>query len=190
MDLLELVGQFDELEMTMLSEYFVYLEKHSNDYFLHWNMRDINYGFKAIEHRYEVLSGEVPYKLPDNKKIDISRLLMDKYGVKYIGHPRLENLLIKNNLKHKNFMNGADEAKAFENKDYIKLHQSTLSKADALANLVDHAANNTLKTDANWKEIYGVSANGVLEYLRANWWGQLILFILGTVFGIILGKIF
>jgi hypothetical protein len=25
--------------------------------YLHWNMRDINYGFAAIEHRHRVLDG-------------------------------------------------------------------------------------------------------------------------------------
>jgi hypothetical protein len=35
----------------------------------------MNYGFKAIEHRYSVLGGN-PYKIPDEKKIDISRILI------------------------------------------------------------------------------------------------------------------
>lgn len=182
-------GKYDELEKQMLCEYFDYLEKHGNDFFLHWNMRDMNFGFKAIEHRYEVLSGTVPYRLSDNQKIDISRLFINKYGVAYIGHPRLENLLKKNHIEPNNFMGGAYEAQAFKNKEYIKLHQSTLSKADAFANLIDRAANNTLKTNAKWKEIYGFSVNGILEFLRANWWGQLILFVIATAIGILAGKL-
>lgn len=35
--------------------------------FLHWNMRDINYGFAAIEHRFSVLGGK-PFILADNRK--------------------------------------------------------------------------------------------------------------------------
>ena len=189
-DLLKIDEKYDELERQMLKEYFEYIEKHGTDIFLHWNMRSMNFGFKAIEHRQEVLNGNVPYKLPDNQKIDISRLFINKYGDAYIDHPRLENLLIKNSIEPKNFLVGADEAKAFENKEYIKLHQSTLGKVDALSNLIDKAAHNTLKTSAKWKEIYGFSANGILEFLRANWWGQLILFILATVIGIIVSRLF
>ena len=40
----------------------------------------MNYGFKAIEHRYSVLGGK-PYKNPDTKKIDLARQLINCYGV-------------------------------------------------------------------------------------------------------------
>ena len=52
-------------------------------------MRDMNYGFKAIEHRYSVLGGE-PYQIPDANKIDLARQLINCYGVDkfsiYINH--------------------------------------------------------------------------------------------------------
>ena len=48
---------YDELEKKMLDEFFAYAKEHSNFFWIHWNMRDINYGFKAIEHRYSVLGG-------------------------------------------------------------------------------------------------------------------------------------
>ena len=54
--------------------------------YMHWNMRDINYGFPAIEHRYRVLGGN-PVIIDDDKKLDLARLLIDIYGVGYAGHP-------------------------------------------------------------------------------------------------------
>ena len=46
---------------------------HKENYWLHWNMRDENYGFYAIERRYQMLEGE-PYAISDDRKIDILRL--------------------------------------------------------------------------------------------------------------------
>jgi hypothetical protein len=62
--------------------------------YVHWNMRDINYWLAAIEHRHRVLEG-TPVVVEDDKKIDLARLLMDIYGVGYVGPPRLENILAK-----------------------------------------------------------------------------------------------
>jgi hypothetical protein len=39
--------------------------------YVHWNMRDVNYGFQAIEHRFRVLGGE-PYIVEDARN-SISR---------------------------------------------------------------------------------------------------------------------
>ena len=85
-----------------------------------------------------------PYILQDENKFDISRVLIDLYGVGYISHPRLPKLMDKNNIRPKDFLECGDEAITFQNKEYIKLHQSTLRKVDILSNIVDRCANNTL----------------------------------------------
>jgi len=53
-------------------------------------MRDSNYGFEAIAHRYKVLDG-TPEEIVDEYLVDLAKLLIDLYSPKYIGHPRLEN---------------------------------------------------------------------------------------------------
>ena len=88
----DIESHYDELERKMLDEFLEYAKEHSNFFWIHWNMRDMNYGFKAIEHRYSVLGGN-PYKIPDGKKIDLARQLINCYGVGYAGHPRMEKLL-------------------------------------------------------------------------------------------------
>ena len=85
---------YTELEKVMLDEFYDYLRTNLTQVFLHWNMRDKNYGFQAIEHRYRVLDG-TPIIVHDDRKTDLSCLFIDIYGVGYIGHPRLENLLTK-----------------------------------------------------------------------------------------------
>jgi hypothetical protein len=122
--------------------------------YLHWNMRDINYGFAAIEHRYRVLGGD-PFLIDDKNKFDLARLLINIYGVSYIGHPRLENLLYKNNIQPLDFLTGAQEAQAFDNRDFVRLHQSTLRKVDVLANIAGRAHDRRLKTNTTWWEMHG-----------------------------------
>jgi hypothetical protein len=83
----ELSEQYNNLEKGMLKEYFEFLTSRQDASLLHWNMRDANYGFVAIEHRFQVLNGN-PFVVPDQNKIDLSRLLVDIYGKAYAGHPR------------------------------------------------------------------------------------------------------
>lgn len=99
-------------------------------------MRDVNYGFQVIEHRYRVLGGE-PFEIQEDRKFDLARELITLYGVGYIGHPRFENLVKKNKITNRDFLTGAEEASAFDNRDYVRLHQSTLRKVDIILNVAD-----------------------------------------------------
>ncbi|MBD2079292.1 hypothetical protein [Leptolyngbya sp. FACHB-17] len=116
---------YNQLERLMLDEFYDYVRRHSTHIWLHWNMRDINYGFPAIAHRYQVLQGE-PEEINESKLVDLSRLLIAIYGSGYIEHPRLPNLVDKNHIGHTDFLDGKAEADAFVSKQYVKLHQSTL----------------------------------------------------------------
>ncbi len=42
------------------------MKQHKAYFWVHWNMRDINYGFPGLEHRFRILGGE-PYVLDDSK---------------------------------------------------------------------------------------------------------------------------
>lgn len=77
---------YNQLEKLMLDEFYDYVRRHSSHIWLHWNMRDINYGFPAIAHRYKVLQGE-PEQVSESKLVDLSRLLISIYSVGYITHP-------------------------------------------------------------------------------------------------------
>lgn len=175
-DFRNIENQYDELECTMLEDFFDFVEKNQNFNWIHWNMRDINYGFKAIEHRFSVLhNGKKPNALiVDSKKIDIARVLIQCYGTRYIEHPRMNKLISYNKISSKDFLSGSEEAIAFKNKEYIKLHQSTLRKVDIIANIITRAINNDLKVKSKWYEIYGVSAQGIVNYCKNTWWLQLI----------------
>ncbi|HEY0020460.1 MAG TPA: hypothetical protein VGC13_29450 [Longimicrobium sp.] len=171
--------EYDRLERAMLDEYFEFVRTHQGYKWVHWNMRDINYGFLAIEHRYRVLGGD-PLSIDDSRKYDLSRLLVGRYGVQYIGHPRLESLLEKNKITTLNFLPGKEEADAFDSGDYVRLHQSTLRKADVLASILERAADGTLKTNSRWYHKYGVSPAALGEVIKEHWTFVLFAFLAGV----------
>jgi hypothetical protein len=141
--------------------------------YLHWNMRDINYGFQALEHRYRVLGGE-PYVIEDDRKFDLPRLLIDIYGVGYIGHPRLEKLLERNNIRPLDFLSGRQEAEAFENRNFVALHQSTLRKVHVIANIATRACDRDLRSNTTWWEMHGGRVRTALSWMAENRTFQLI----------------
>lgn len=183
----DIKNHYDELEKAMLDEFFEYAKEHKAYFWIHWNMRDMNYGFKAIEHRYSVLGGE-PYKIPDVNKIDLARQLINCYGVGYAEHPRMEKLLEQNEIKAKDYLNGQQEADAFANREYVKLHMSTLRKVDVFANFLNRAINNTLKVKSKWTEIYGISIQGAIDLCRDTWWVQLIWTLISMFLGALIGE--
>jgi len=159
---------YDQLEKEMLEEYFKFLNENQGKTWVHWNMRDINYGFSALEHRFKALGG-TPFLLTEGKKFDLSRAMVSLYGIGYIGHPRLTKLMKRNNITSKDFLTGKEEADAFENKEYVKLHQSTLRKADILANIFERVADGTIKTNSKWYEVYGVHPKVLIELIKQHW---------------------
>lgn len=176
---------YNSLERKMLDQYFDFVAKHEHSIWIHWNMRDSNYGFYAIENRYSVLGGE-PISISNDRKIDLAKLLPNYYGKNYIENPRMEKLADKNNLTKLQFLTGAEEAKAFEDKEYIKLRNSTLRKVELFYEFVLAATDGKLKTNSTWKDKYGVSMQGIYETIKGYWWFNLIVFLLGILGGFLL----
>lgn len=175
-----ITAQYDDLEKRMLDRYFEHIGGHRGVRYIHWNMRDINYGFAAIEHRYSVLGGK-PFVIGDDRKFDLARLLIDIYGVSYIGHPRLDSLLKLNKIEPKDFMTGAEEADAFEAHNYVGLHQSTLRKVDVIANLAGRARDNHLRTNTSWWNLNGGYLRAVVDWFAENTLFKALLTIAGLI---------
>lgn len=184
----EIENHYDKLEKQMLSEYFDFVVAHKDYKWVHWNMRDINYGFEAIENRFKIL-GRHSYHLIDENRIDIARILIDKYGAQYVGHPRLGKLIDKNDISSKQFLSGDDEAQAFKNKEYVRLHQSTLRKVDVIETILKRAAEGQLKTNATLRQIYGLTPQGIFELIKDNWLWSLIVSVIMLFLGLLLSKL-
>jgi hypothetical protein len=164
----EITDHYDDLERQMLDRFYEFVQSRQHYSWIHWNMRDVNYGFAALEHRYRVLGGK-PIMISEDKKFDLSRALVDLYGVNYIGHPRLEAIIQKNKITAKDFLTGAQEAEAWEKKDFVRLHQSTLRKADTLANLFERTSDKSLKTNSSWAAQHGFTPSVLAELAKEHW---------------------
>ena len=170
----EIAENIDELERDMLSGYFSFMEKNSDCTFIHWNMRDDNYGFGALEHRFRVLKGE-PYVLQNDKKIDLARILVSLYGRNYASHMspsgrkgRIMTIMEINKIADQDALQGADEAASFENQEYLKMHQSTLRKVDVFANLFDRIHSNKLITESSFIDRYGIHPVAIVELVKSH----------------------
>lgn len=164
----EISNHYDELELEMLKEFYSFVNQHKNVKWVHWNMRDTNYGFRAIEHRYRVL-GDKPIEIPEGQLYDVARTLIDIYGPRYIEHPRLERLMEKNSISKKDFLAGKEEAEVFLKSEYVKLHQSTLRKVDIIATITERAWKQDLVTNAKWLASYGTGVAAFIEAVTDHW---------------------
>lgn len=176
----EIATHYDTLEYTMLCSFYEFVKKHSTSTWMHWNMRNINYGFAAIEHRYKVLSG-TPEIITEDKKFDLSLALIILYGINYIEKPRLEKIKNKNNITDLDFLTGQEEAKAFEDRQFVKMHQSTLRKVAILSGIFERTIDGTLKTNSSWCEQRGYTLKAIAEFLREHWLASLVCSVTGII---------
>lgn len=156
---------YDDLERAMLEEWYTYIGRHTTSRWLHWNMRDANYGFPAIAHRFRVLGG-TPAEVEESRLFDFAKLLIDVYSPEYASHPRFQTLSKLNHISLKDFLGGQEEADAFDAGEYVKLHQSTLRKVDVMANLFNRYEDGKLETQNEWWQPYGSRILGAGEWCR------------------------
>ncbi len=182
----EIGPSLDRCEREMLDEFYQYLRDHQRAHtWLHWNMRDSNYGFEAIAHRFRVLGGQ-PVDLSDEQKLDLSPLLIDIYGKDYSGHPRIEWLVKANGIHSRAFLTGAEEAEAFAEGNFVAMHQSTLVKVQALSDIAKLASQLRLKTKSKiWRDVYGSSLGSWGQAVVANWVFVLFVAVIGIVLGVV-----
>ncbi|SDW29725.1 hypothetical protein [Nitrosomonas oligotropha] len=124
----EIHDHYDDLEKHMLIQFYDFVKSHQGALWIHWNMSNINYGFEAIAHRYKVLSGTDAPQVPDSRRFNLSTLILAIYGGNCVNNPRMVNLMQLNGGRPRDQLTGPEEVEAFRNKEYIKLHKSTISK--------------------------------------------------------------
>ena len=112
-----------------------------------------------------------------NRKFDLARELISLFGVTYVPHGgsgRLHSLMELNHITAKDVLTGAEEAKAFDKKEFVRLHQSTLRKVDVMANILERVFDGSLKTNATWFERNAVHPVAFIELMREHWISSLI----------------
>lgn len=173
--------QYDMVELAMLMEFTDFVKDHPTAKWIHWNMRDSNYGFLAINNRLRILNGQ-PYVIPDDLKFDYPRILQLIYTDDYeLNRPkgRLLNLAERNNISLINAMTGQEEADAFDNKEYLKLHMSTLRKVDIIQVIINKTDCDELLVNSSKAKIYGLTFTGILTLVKETPWMLLVFTAIG-----------
>jgi hypothetical protein len=179
------IKDYDDFEKKMLDEFYDFAKKHKDFKWIHWNMRDSNFGFEAIANRYRILGGQA-FQIDEDRKYDFPRVLGKIYSYGYEKNKpdgRLLNLANRNNITTVDALKGVDESTAFDKKEYLNLHKSTLRKVDIIDSIIDRADKNELKVNAKTKHIYGLTIPGIIEIVKNNW----ILIAIWTILFYILG---
>ena len=128
-------------------------------------MQNLTFGFEHLEHRSRYLGNSDPPSIPFENRLDLSAILQERYGRDYVPNPRMINLARQNGPLPQGFLNGEQEAEAFKNKDFIRMHASTLAKVDFFRHVIVLAQQGRLRTaNKNW----GVRIDRLLESRTAR----------------------
>lgn len=168
--------KFDEVERELLKNFYAFVRGRRDKYWVHWNMRNLTYGFEHLEHRYRVLGGIDAAVIPVERRLNLNDLIADRYGSDYAKHPKLRSLMELNGGIHRYFLTGEEEVQAFHSNEFIKMHNSTLCKVGFLQIVVEKLARGKLRTSSRG---FGVALDKMFESRSAKATG-----LIGTIAGL------
>jgi hypothetical protein len=139
-------ANFDKIEAQMLEDFFSFVRDHRDSLWLHWNMINIQYGFETIAHRYTVQTGKAAPTIDIDNRINIADMLVGLYGADYVPLPHIEKLMALNGGVRNDFVSGVDEVKLFKEKEYLRLHASTVRKVRFFCEVIELVIDRRLRT--------------------------------------------
>ena len=157
--------KFDDIEINLLSKFYAFVRDRRDRIWVHWNMRNLTYGFEHLEHRYRVLGGSDAAVIPIEHRVNLNDMLSNRYGSDYALDPKMKSLMETNGGIHRNFLTGQEEVEAFNNGEFIRMHSSTLCKAEFFKIMMKKLVNGTIRTRSN---TLGVKLDRLLESRAAK----------------------
>lgn len=142
----EVHERFDEVERELLTRFFAFIRDRRDKFWVHWNMRNLTYGFEHLEHRYRTLGEHDAPVIPVEHRINLNDMLADRYGSGYAPHPKMISLMELNGGRHRHFLTGLEEVEAFRNSEFIRMHNSTLCKAGFYHHVIEKMQKGKLNT--------------------------------------------
>jgi hypothetical protein len=161
----EVQQRFDEVELKLLRDFYSFVRDRRDKYWVHWNMRNLAYGFEHLEHRYRVLGGNDAPVIPVERRLNLNDLLADRFGGGYAPHPKLKSLMELNGGIHRHFLTGAEEVQAFQNNEFIRMHNSTLAKVGFFYSVIRKLISGKLRTASRG---IGVTLDKIFESRAAK----------------------
>jgi hypothetical protein len=146
--LAEIVSKYDDIERELLSQFYNWAKDRREKYWVHWNMRNVTFGFEHLEHRYQVLHASKPPSIPVERRVSLTDELSYRYGRDFAPNPKMISLMELNGPRIQGFLTGADEAKAFKDNDFIRMNTSTMVKVEFFRNIITLSSKGKLKTNS------------------------------------------
>jgi hypothetical protein len=143
----DIFSRFDDIERALLEEFYAFVQTHSGDLWIHWNMVNIHFGFETLAHRYYVLTGRNAPSIDIDNRINLAGLLQGIYGENYVSVPHMQKLMDVNGGQRRDFVLGKDEVELFKQAEYARLLASTACKVRFFSDVVDLALDRKLKTE-------------------------------------------
>jgi len=112
-------NQYDVIERALLERFYSFLRDRREKYWVHWNMRNLTFGFEHLEHRYRSLCKAEPPSVPIEVRLNLNDILIERFGLDYASPPRMKNLMLLNGELDVRFLDGAKEAEAFIKKEWL-----------------------------------------------------------------------
>lgn len=145
----DVLTRLDEIERELLRRFYEFVRDRRGQVWVHWNMRNLTYGFEHLEHRYRVLGMTDAPTVPVEQRVNLYDVLGDRYGPDYVADPKMQSLMQLNGGLHRNFLSGAQEVEAFQKGEFIKLHNSTLCKVGFFHRVIEDLVKGRLKTSSH-----------------------------------------
>lgn len=142
----DIEARYDEIERELLTQFFDWARDRREKFWIHWNMRNVTFGFEHLEHRYRVLTKKEPPSIPVEVRINLNDALKDRYGEDYVPDPRMPSLMSLNGPRIQGFLSGKEESEAFKAKDFIRMNASTIAKVGFFSHVVSESLTGKLKT--------------------------------------------
>lgn len=124
----DIPSRFEELEKVVVTDFFDYVRERTQYFWVHWNMNSSVFGFEALAHRYEALTGLVAPEIDEVKRFNLIEIISNKYGSDSIDDPKMQNLVKLNVRFPRDFLTGFEESQSLQRGEYVKLHKSTICK--------------------------------------------------------------
>lgn len=142
----EIEARYDDIERQVLRRFYDFARDRREKYWVHWNMRNVTFGFEHLEHRYRVLCKSEPPHIPVEVRLNLNDILKARYGADYVKDPRMLGLMKLNGSVVPSFLSGAEESEAFKQKQFIRMHTSTISKVAFFRHVIEQALQGKLRT--------------------------------------------
>jgi hypothetical protein len=138
-------ARYDGIEREILERFYAFVRDRREKIWIHWQMKNITFGFEHLEHRYRILTGKEPPHIPVEVRFNLSDMLRERYGDSFAPNPRMLSLMLQNGARDQRFLDGKEETEAFRAKDFIRMHSSTISKDEFFHHAIQLAMQGKLK---------------------------------------------